>query len=143
MQSSSESVKSMNSQETPSGAPDKGALIVNADDWGRDCDTTNQILKCAVRGSVSSASGMVFMEDSERAAVIARERGLDVGLHLNLTTRFSRNAIPRKLIEHQQRLSKCLRRHRFSQVVFHPHLIRSFEYVVAAQLDEFRRLYGL
>jgi hypothetical protein len=29
-----------------------------------------------------------------------------------------------------------------AQVVFHPGFIRLFEYVVAAQLDEFRRLYG-
>ncbi|MGA3033268.1 MAG: hypothetical protein ABSD70_08290 [Terracidiphilus sp.] len=43
---------------------DTGALIVNADDWGRDVATTDSILHCVKRATVSSASGMVFMQDS-------------------------------------------------------------------------------
>src|SRR6267143_2336347 len=120
-----------------------GALIINADDWGRDRDTTDRILECSLRGTVSSTSAMVFMEDSERAAAVGRERGIDGGLHLNLTTPFSGRGIPTRLIEHQQRLSEYLRRHRLAQVVFHPGLTGSFEYVVAAQLEEFRQLYGV
>ena len=58
-------------------APHAGRLIVNADDWGRDPRTTGRILDCALRGAVSSVSAMVFMEDSERAATLARERGID------------------------------------------------------------------
>ena len=119
-----------------------GVLIVNADDWGRDHNTTGQIFECALRGTVSSVSAMVFMEDSERAAAIARERGIDAGLHLNLTTLFSAPGSPTRLIEHQQQLSRHLRWHRLAQVIFHPGLTGSFKYVVAAQLDEFRRLYG-
>ena len=34
-------------------------------------------------------SAMVFMEDSERAASIARADAIDAGLHLNFTTAFS------------------------------------------------------
>src|SRR5947199_391206 len=34
-----------------------------------------------------------------------------------------------------------LLRHRLAPVVFHPGLVRSFEYVVAAQRQEFSRLY--
>ena len=119
-----------------------GVLIVNADDWGRDPHTTGRILDCALRGTISSVSGMVFMEDSERAAAIARERGIDAGLHLNLTTPFSAPSCPPKLREHQQKLSKYLRRHFFARAVYHPLLGRSFEYVVKAQIDEYRRLYG-
>jgi predicted glycoside hydrolase/deacetylase ChbG (UPF0249 family) len=85
---------------------------------------------------------MVFMEDSERAANIARERDIDAGLHLNLTTPFTASGSPTRLIEHQQRISRYLRRHRLAQVLFHPGLVSSFKYVVAAQLDEFARLYG-
>jgi len=85
---------------------------------------------------------MVFMEDSERAAAIARERGIEAGLHLNLTTSFSAPGCPTQLVERQQELARYLLRHRLAQVVFHPGLTRSFEYVVATQLDEFRRLYG-
>lgn len=66
-----------------------GALIVNADDWGRDRETTDRTLFCLREGAVSSASAMVFMEDSERAAALAKEHGVDAGLHLNLTAPLS------------------------------------------------------
>jgi chitin disaccharide deacetylase len=119
-----------------------GALIINADDWGRDAETTNRILECVVHGSVSSASAMVFMKDSERGAALAHEHGLDVGLHMNFTTLFSAPGCPARLIDHLQQLSRFLARHRFAQAFFHPGLTRSFKYVVAAQLDEFHRLYN-
>jgi len=122
--------------------PQTGLLIVNADDWGRDHETTDRTFECLVRGTVSSVSAMVFMEDSERSAVIARERGIDAGLHLNFTTRFSAPNCPSRLVERQQEIARYLLRRRLNQVVFHPGLVRSFEYVVAAQLDEFCRLYG-
>lgn len=118
------------------------ALIVNADDWGRDGDTTDRISECYARGALSAVSGMVFMEDSERAARLALERQVDVGLHLNLTTRFSGPAVPSKLSLHQEKIAAYLLCRRLSQVIFHPGLTHSFEYVVAAQIDEFRRLYG-
>ena len=44
----------------------RGVLIINADDWGRDRRTTQSIHDCVVRKTISSASAMVFMEDSER-----------------------------------------------------------------------------
>ena len=121
----------------------RGLLIVNADDWGRDQTTTERTLECFLHGAISSVSAMVFMEDSERAAATARKRGIDAGLHINLTTSFSAPETPTRLIEHQTRLAEYLRRHRFAQVVFHPGLVNSFEYVVSAQIDEFVRLYGL
>ena len=120
-----------------------GLLIVNADDWGRDRETTERTLQCLQRGSVSSVSAMVFMEDSERAAAIAQERGIDGGLHLNLTTPFSALACAPRLLQRQQVLSRFLLRHPFARMVFCPWLVRDFEYVVAAQFDEFRRLYGI
>lgn len=118
-----------------------GALIINADDFGRDCWNTQKILECIAGGSISSVSAMVFMADSERAAATARERGIDSGLHLNLTTPFS-PAAPALLREHQQRLARYLGRHRLARLVFHPGLAGSFEYVVRKQLDEFNRVYG-
>lgn len=119
-----------------------GALIVNADDWGRDRMTTDRTAECIERGAISSISAMVFMEDSERATALARERGIDTGLHLNLTTPFTAPALPTGLVEHQRRLSAYLRGHRYAQTIFHPGLVRSFEYSVAAQLAEFVRLSG-
>jgi hypothetical protein len=45
-------------------------------------------------------------------------------------------------VERQRRIAAYLRRHRLAQLVFNPALVKSFEYVVAAQIDEFHRLYG-
>jgi predicted glycoside hydrolase/deacetylase ChbG (UPF0249 family) len=119
-----------------------GLLIVNADDWGRDRATTSSIADCVASGAVTAVSAMVFMEDSERAAVLARERAIAAGLHLNMTTGFSGRGCPRRLVEHQRAVAAYLRRHRLAQVILHPGLHRAFTYVVKAQLDEFRRLYG-
>ena len=120
----------------------RGALIINADDWGRDRNTTDRILDCVLCATVSSVSGMVFMEDSERAAATARQHNVSTGLHLNFTTPFSGTGVSPKLAEHQRRLTQHLRRNRFAPVLYRPALGVSFEYVVKAQLDEFRRLYG-
>jgi hypothetical protein len=117
-------------------------LIVNADDWGRDRDTTDRILECVLNGSVSSVSAMVFMEDAERGAALAREQSIDAGLHLNFTTPFSTRDCVSPLYAHQQRIARWLGSSRFAPVVYHPGLVRSFRYVVEAQLDEFERLYG-
>jgi YdjC-like protein len=87
-------------------------------------------------------SAMVFMEDSERAAAMAREGAIDAGLHLNFTTPFSGSWVPRRLAERQAQLGRYLGRQRFAQVAFHPGLAGSFEYVVKAQVEEFARLYG-
>jgi hypothetical protein len=119
-----------------------GSLILNADDWGRDQENTDRTFECISRGSVSSVSAMMFMEDSQRAADIAREKGIDAGLHLNFTTGFSASRVPNQLSNHQERIAKHLKQHRFSTVLFHPGLISSFEYVVAMQREEFCRTYG-
>jgi predicted glycoside hydrolase/deacetylase ChbG (UPF0249 family) len=123
------------------GRSRSGLLIVNADDWGRDPFTTGRILGCVLRGTVSSVSAMVFMEDSERAAAVAQERGIDAGLHLNFTTPFSDPHCSDRLVEYQHELARYLLRHPLARAVFHPGLVRSFEYVVSAQIDEFCKLY--
>jgi hypothetical protein len=124
-------------------AAGSGLLIVNADDWGRDAHTTGRILDCVTRKAVSAVSAMVFMEDSDRAASVALEHDIDAGLHLNLTTPFTARACPAGVAERQRRIASYLRRHRLAQLVFNPALVTSFEYVVAAQIDEFRRLHGV
>jgi hypothetical protein len=84
---------------------------------------------------------MMFMEDSERGAQLALGAGVDAGLHLNLTTPFSSDGVPAALMHHHEKVVRYLTRHRLAQVFYHPGLQKSFQYVVAAQLDEFRRLY--
>jgi len=126
----------------PPPSTSSGCLIVNADDWGRDLATTDRIRECFEAQAISSASAMVFMADSERAADIARDRSFDCGLHLNFTTPFSASNVPARLREHQSRIARFLKRSRLAQACYHPGLADSFRYVVAAQLEEFQRLYG-
>ena len=126
-----------NQQDRP-----RSALIINADDWGRDSDTTNRILDCLTIGTVSSTSAMVFMRDSVRAADLARERGVDCGLHLNFTTPFSAPDCSLRLREHQGRIIRYLRRNRLAQALYHPGLASSFNYVVEAQTEEFEMIFG-
>ena len=134
---------SISELECRSGATSPtGILIVNADDWGRDRETTARTMECILRGAVSSVSAMVYMEDSERAATMARDRGIDAGLHLNFTTAFSASTCPPQMVEHQRMVSAYLLRHSLAQAVYNPLLSRSFEYVVNRQLEEFHRLYG-
>ena len=64
-------------------------LIINADDFGRSVAETDAALRCYIAGRITSVSAMVFMADSERAAELAKENELDVGLHLNFTERFT------------------------------------------------------
>lgn len=134
--------RSLTAESVRAGSAPGGRLIVNADDWGRTPETTDRTLECILHGAVSSVSAMVFMADSERAGAIARERGIDAGLHLNFTTPFSASGVSTRLIDHHRRVSQYLLRSRLAQVIFHPGLVRSFEYVVSAQFDEFERIYG-
>jgi predicted glycoside hydrolase/deacetylase ChbG (UPF0249 family) len=120
-----------------------GTLIVNADDWGRDRETTDRTRDCIERGTLSSVSAMVFMTDSERAAEIACARKMDVGIHLNFTSPFTMPGPHAALSEHQARVAAYLQKHRFAQALFHPALTESFRYCVAAQVEEFARLYGI
>lgn len=119
-----------------------GTLIVNADDWGRDGEITDRIFECIAVGTVSSTSAMVFMEDSERAAELARKEGVDCGLHLNFTTPFSAPGCSSRIVEEQARLTRYLRRNRLAQAIYHPGLVSSFKYVVASQIVEYERIFG-
>jgi len=127
---------------TDSAAASGPRLIVNADDWGRDEYTTRRTFDCVRRGTVSAVSAMVFMEDSERAAALALAHGVDAGLHLNFTAPFTGAGCSPTLMAAHRKVIAYLRRHRLAQLVFNPTLVASFEYVVAAQIDEYRRLYG-
>lgn len=117
-------------------------LIVNADDWGRDAETTNRTLECVAAGAVNAVSAMVFMADSGRAAELAREHSVDAGLHLNLTAEFTEPGVPEPLRRHQERVARYLLGSRAAQAVYHPGLRASFAYSVRAQLEEYGRLYG-
>jgi len=85
---------------------------------------------------------MVFMEDSERAAGLAQQHGVDAGLHLNLTTPFTSRKCPDRMRSQQEKVARFLRFHRLAQVLYHPGLVTPFDYLVRTQFDEFERIYG-
>jgi len=49
-------------------------LIINADDFGRSWEETDVAHSCIRRGQITSVTAMVFMHDSERAAIGGRRR---------------------------------------------------------------------
>jgi predicted glycoside hydrolase/deacetylase ChbG (UPF0249 family) len=115
-------------------------LIVNADDWGRNAVATDNTLDCVQAGSVTSVSAMVFMRDSARAAAIALEERMDVGLHINLSEKFSGTA-PDAVSRSHGRICRFLRASKFALLLYHPLLRADFTNVISSQLHEFRRLY--
>jgi predicted glycoside hydrolase/deacetylase ChbG (UPF0249 family) len=117
-------------------------LIITADDYGKNSIATEAILECFRKKRITSASAMVFMQDSERAASLVVEDGLEVGLHLNFTEPFDGPGLSRNLLTHQERIIAYFSKHKLSQVFFNPFLSESFNIVCSAQREEFARLYG-
>jgi predicted glycoside hydrolase/deacetylase ChbG (UPF0249 family) len=117
-------------------------LIINADDFGRSAAETDAAYRCYVRGRVTSFSAMVFMEDSQRAAELAKENQLDVGLHLNFTEPFRGKNYPAQLGDHHERIIRYLRANKYAQLVYNPLLRAAFACSYEAQFEEFARLYG-
>jgi predicted glycoside hydrolase/deacetylase ChbG (UPF0249 family) len=117
-------------------------IIVNADDWGRSRVETDAALTCYRAARITSVSAMVFMADSARASELAREAGIDVGLHINLTQRFSGEARFAPLADRLDRIARFLGAHRYASLIYNPALREQFRYVYQAQFDEFVRLYG-
>ena len=119
-------------------------LIINADDLGRSVTATDNSLSCYREGRVSSATAMVFMVDSERAAESALAVGIQTGLHLNLDLPFDGPGTPNRLLEHQSRTAKYFHRWgvKWSQVIYNPLLRNDFDYLFRAQYEEYVRLFG-
>ena len=95
-------------------------LIINADDWGRSVAETDAALRCYKEGRITSVSAMVFMEDSERAAELAKENELDVGLHLNFTDRFTDESVPREPWKHHEKIDPLSPGNKYAQLLYNP-----------------------
>jgi predicted glycoside hydrolase/deacetylase ChbG (UPF0249 family) len=117
-------------------------LIVNADDWGRSRAETDAILQCHMRGRITSVSAMVFMQDSERAAELARENKVNVGLHLNFSQQFTGDRVSPALRNHHRSIVAFLTANKYSQLFYNPFLRTQSAYSCRAQLEEFGRLFG-
>jgi predicted glycoside hydrolase/deacetylase ChbG (UPF0249 family) len=116
-------------------------VIVNADDLGVRPEVTGAILECWLAKRISSSTAMVHMADSARAAELAREHGLPVGLHLNLTTPYTDPGVPRGIAQRQAALVALFRdrRRRWLPAPRHQAAIAA---CIGEQLTEFTRLYG-
>jgi chitin disaccharide deacetylase len=117
-------------------------LIINADDWGRSMGETEAAFRCHREKRITSVSAMVFMQDSERAAKLARENEVDVGLHLNFSEGFTDRKSPQKLIDYHSRIVEFLKWSKYAQVLYNPFLRTAFGYSCQTQFQEFIRLYG-
>jgi predicted glycoside hydrolase/deacetylase ChbG (UPF0249 family) len=84
---------------------------------------------------------MTFMADSERAASMALEHSIPVGLHLNFTEPLTAQGADSVFLCEHRRLARFLTRTRYSALVLNPFLRRSFCSVFHSQLNEFIRLY--
>jgi chitin disaccharide deacetylase len=92
---------------------------------------------------------MMFMADSDRAAELAREHSLPVGLHLNLTQRLDSPVVPTAARDRQARAVRAFSRYRLHNWVLfpkrwlsYPWLRRLVDGCILDQFEEFRRLYG-
>ena len=117
-------------------------IIITADDYGKTRHATDSILKCLSSKLITSASSMVFMEDSERAAELALQTNLEVGLHLNFTQDFNSGTVTENLRDKHKILATYLKARKFNQILYNPVLGKAFGYVFQAQWDEFSRFYG-
>ena len=117
-------------------------LLVNADDLGMIKEVTDRILNCYCQGNIHSSSAMTFMADSERAADLAVEMKLPVGLHLNLDEHLTGKTVSATLRKHHQATSAYLNARKANQILYNPFLRNAFDYVFQSQWEEYCRLYG-
>jgi predicted glycoside hydrolase/deacetylase ChbG (UPF0249 family) len=122
---------------------DRGLLIVNADDWGYDEETTRAISDCSSAGGLTSTTAMVFMRGSSFAASLAQGHpALGIGLHLNLIEEYSDPSTPADVRGRQRRLIDYFRKERRRRWIYDPLVRRDVASIIDDQLRCFAGLYG-
>jgi chitin disaccharide deacetylase len=117
-------------------------LIINADDVGRSRAETDIAVALFRERRLTSGTFMMFMEDTERAVELAREHGMNAGLHLNLSQRYNgRLPSPAAQAAHE-RLVRFMKSSKFAVLLYHPGLRGAFRDVFQSQADEYERLFG-
>jgi predicted glycoside hydrolase/deacetylase ChbG (UPF0249 family) len=117
-------------------------LIINADDFGASASATDAICAAFDAGAITSASAMVWMGDSLRAAGSASERNLPTGLHLNLTLPFSAPDAPLSVRERQQRLTEYFTTEGWREDVGKWPARELLRAAIEDQLERFREQFG-
>jgi chitin disaccharide deacetylase len=123
-------------------AAQTGLLIVNADDFGLRANDTDAILECFQAGAISSATALVWMSDSDRAASVAERAGLPTGLHLNLIEPYTAADVPERVAATQCRVVEHLRAGGLGAQLYHPGWAQDFGRCIGDQLSRFHELYG-
>jgi len=119
-----------------------GLLIVNADDWGSEESKSAAIHIAFESGAISSASAMVYMEDSDRAAALGLREQFALGLHLNLTQPFSDPRTPPAVRARQERLLEHFENTGRRRRTFDPRVRSAVRAAIADQLARYHELYG-
>jgi predicted glycoside hydrolase/deacetylase ChbG (UPF0249 family) len=117
-------------------------LIINADDFGLNEESTNNIHNCFLHGRISTTTAMVFMQDSERAAKIASANKYEVGLHVNFTELFTADNVNETEKYRQNKLVRFYSSNKYNRLLYNPFLSKDVKLCFKAQLEEFVRLYG-
>lgn len=81
------------------------------------------------------------MEDSQRAAELANENGIDVGLHINLTQKPTQENKSSQFCEYHERINAFLLNNKYNFLFYNPILRKQFKYVFQVQYEEFVRIY--
>ena len=121
----------------------RGLLIVNADDWGYDAETTEAIAVVHRAGGLTSTTAMSFMKGTGEAAEIARELPeLGIGLHLNLVEEYTDPETPEPVRARQRELIEQSRLLRLQRWVYNPFMRERINRVIGDQFQQFVDLYG-
>jgi predicted glycoside hydrolase/deacetylase ChbG (UPF0249 family) len=83
------------------------------------------------------------MDDSQRAADLAKQYKIDVGLHLNFTQELIRQVSASLLFDYHNHIVRFLTSRKYNFLIYNPILRKQFEYVFLWQFEEFVRLYGV
>jgi predicted glycoside hydrolase/deacetylase ChbG (UPF0249 family) len=122
---------------------DMPLLIVNADDFGHDESATDLTIECFRQGAITSATAMVHMQDSERAADRAREAGLPTGLHINFTEEFTGAAIPDAVRRRQAEACSTMNSHLgIRRWTYDPRIQGLIGSAIKDQLERYETLFG-
>ena len=98
-------------------------------------------MACFRQRRITSASLMVFMDDSERAAELAEGENLETGLHLNLSQDYGGAGIPEGTRRAQASAVRFFRRGPWTQVIYNPFIAKAVAAAFHSQLEEYRRLF--
>jgi predicted glycoside hydrolase/deacetylase ChbG (UPF0249 family) len=121
----------------------KNKILINADDFGYSAPRNRGIIQCFEKGLITSATLLVNGYEAYQAVQLAKQTGLPIGLHFNITegTPISRPTTISTLVKKESFLTKpvfweiaCSKPQQFNQL----HVERELE----AQISKFKEFTG-